>query len=125
MIIFHRLISSARTTRVETRAQPFRSALPASRATVSSPRFLPFTCGDIGHIVRRRSGCDRRLARGLRDKSVMTERLPAFLREMRHHRRETLDEHVAGFREGEAQIVGDIGAVSIAPTAAPSLLARS
>ena len=45
--------------------------------------------------------------RALRDEGLVAERLPAFLREMRHHRREAMDENVAGLGEGGAQIVAD------------------
>ena len=41
------------------------------------------------------------------DEGLVAERLPAFLGEMRHHRREAMDEDVAGLGEGGAQIVGD------------------
>ena len=54
----------------------------------------------------------------------MAERFPALLGKVRHHRREGVDEHVARFGEGVAQVVGDLG-VSIAPTAAESVLASS
>ena len=37
----------------------------------------------------------------------MAENLPAFLGQMRHHRREAVDEDVAGLGEGPAQVVGD------------------
>src|SRR3984957_10161353 len=37
----------------------------------------------------------------------MAERLPAFFGQVRHHRREAMDEDVAGLGEGGAQIVPD------------------
>ena len=53
---------------------------------------------DLGHGL-----CD--------DQRLVAEHRPAFLGQMRHHRREGVHEHVAGLGEGEAQIVGDLAAL--------------
>ncbi len=55
---------------------------------------------DIGDIGRGDQAAVGDRPRALGDEGLVAKHLPAFFRQMRHHRREAMDETIAGLGEG-------------------------
>ena len=87
MTFFGRLPSSARCTASSARTAASISAFVASRATVTSARFLPLTWTGSVIVFSTSSVGARPAGQALAgDQGVVAERGPAFLGQMRHHR---------------------------------------
>ena len=106
MTFFGRLPASARCTASRARTALSMSAFSASRATVTSARFLPLTCtGSVMVSSTSRRGLDLRPGR-LRHEVRMAERRPALLGEMRHQGVESHHQDVGGLPHRPGEVGG-------------------
>ena len=123
MTFFGRFPSSALITASRAKTAASISAFPASRATVTSARFLPLIwTGKVMVFSTSKSGstCGQAF-RG--NQGPVAERRPAFLGQMRHHRVEQPHQDVAGLATAQAK--SGEGAASVEPMASESALANS
>ena len=82
------------------------SDFSASRATVTSARFLPLICtGKVMVLSTSNSGSTVGPGFG-RDQGFVPKRRPALLGEMRHHRVEQPYQDITSFTQGPPEVAG-------------------